>query len=293
MLQLMTWIGSEEHKELFCRSFIDSHTAYEPQELAWPRLDDSSLEFLRSIPVWTTALEVEVNAGALLRAFALTQRDGLVREALNLQGYEEDRHGRMISALVDRYALPAGTVVAKGRPSRREFLAFGYGECLDSFFGFGIFRIARDARVVSEELTNLFARVIFEEARHIVFFVNWVAYDCAQRGLRLPAMRVVPSLYGYFSAMLRTLRRATSVNRHDKGMTLAGDVFSGLTLPKFLRTALAENDRYMSAFDPRLLRPWLIPTLARAVLALPGVNGQRDQEKQYESEEASPPSSRT
>lgn len=289
----MSWIGSDEHKELFCRSFIDSYNAYEPQELAWPRLDDASLQFLRSVPVWTTALEVEVNAGALLRAFAKTQHDALVREALSLQGYEEDRHGRMISGLVYRYGLHADAVVANARSGRREFLAFGYGECLDSFFGFGIFRVACNARVVSEELTNLFARVIFEEARHIVFFVNWVAYDCARRGMRLPAMRMVPSLYGYFSAVLRTLRRAASVNRRDKGMTLAGDVFCGLTLPEFLRTALTENDRYMASFDPRLLRPRLIPTLARAVLALPGLRAQRPHEKQYESEEASPPSSRT
>jgi hypothetical protein len=293
MLHLMRWIGSDEHKELFCRSFIDSHVAYEPAELPWPPLDQASLRFLRSIPVWTTALEVEANAGALLRAFAHTQRDTLVREALNVQGYEEDRHGRMISALIDRYDLPAGTVVGTGRPSRREFLAFGYGECLDSFFGFGIFRIACNAKVVSEELTNLFSRVIFEEARHIVFFVNWVAYDCARRGLRLPVMRMGASVYGYACAVLRTLRRATSVNRHDRGMTLAGDVFSGLTLTDFLRTALAENERYMSAFDPRLLRPAFIPALARALLALPGVNGRAHHEKQYESEEASPPSSRT
>ena len=272
MLAVMRWIGSDNHKELFCRSFIDSHTAYEPHDLPWPDLDGPSLRFLRNIPVWTTALEVEVNAGALLRAFADTQQDDLVREALNLQGYEEDRHGRMIMALIDRYGLQADVVSPATRPSRREFLAFGYGECLDSFFGFGIYRIACNARVVSEELTNLFSRVIFEEARHIVFFVNWVAYDCAQRGLRLPLLRILPSMYGYVSAMLRTARRATSVDNKERGMTLAGEVFGGITLGDFLRTALAENERYMSTFDSRLLRPRLIPTLARAVVSLPGLN---------------------
>lgn len=268
MLQLMRWIGSDMHKELFCRSFIDSHVPYEPQALVWPRLDDASMAFLRSVPVWTTALEVEVNGGALLRAFADTQRDALVREALCLQGYEEDRHGRMISALIDRYGLPVDAVIPAEKFTRREFLAFGYGECLDSFFGFGIFRIACNAKVVQDELTELFSRVIFEEARHIVFFVNWVAYDCAQRGVKLPALRIFPSLYGYVSAVLRTLRRAMSANRKERGMTMAGDVFAGVTLTEFLRTALAENERYMSAFDPRLLRPGLVPALAKTVLTL-------------------------
>jgi hypothetical protein len=72
--------------------------------------------------------------------------------------------------------------------------------------------------------------------------------------------------------MLRTARRATSVDNKERGMTLAGEVFAGITLGDFLRTALAENERYMSTFDSRLLRPRLIPTLARAVVSLPGVN---------------------
>lgn len=268
MLQLMSWIGSITHKELFCRSFIGSHMRYEPQELAWPRLDEQSLGFLRSVPVWTTALEVEVNAGTLLRAFARTQQDPLIREALELQGYEEDRHGRMIGSLVERYGLSVDKVVPHGHPSRREFLAFGYGECLDSFFGFGIFRVARNAKVVADELTELFARVIYEEARHIVFFVNWVAYDCAQRGKRLPFLRFAPPLYGYFSAIRRTLNRATHVDKQQRGMTLTSEVFGGITFTEFLRISLDENDRYMSTFDPRLLRPRLIPTLARAILAV-------------------------
>jgi hypothetical protein len=36
-------IGSEAHKELFCRSFMESHQKYEPEQLPWPDLDDASL----------------------------------------------------------------------------------------------------------------------------------------------------------------------------------------------------------------------------------------------------------
>jgi len=44
-----------------------------------------------------------------------------------------------------------------------------------------------------------------------------------------------------------------------------------LSLEKFLRTAIAENDRYMEDFDPRLLRPRVIPALARAALGVSNV----------------------
>ena len=267
-------IGSEQHKELFCRWFIDSNLAYEPTDLAWPDLDEHSLAFLHAVPVWRSALEVEVNAGGMLDAFASTQRDPLIREALALQGYEEARHGRMLRTLFDRYNIDVTDVEPSPQSSKGAFVSFGYDECLDSFFGFGIFRIAREAKVVADSLINVFSRVLIEEARHIVFFVNWVAYDYAQRGMRLPVLRIVPSVYGYASAALRTIRRATTIDRKDRGMTLAGDVFSGITFTEFLRTALAENERYMSAFDPRLLRPGLIPAVARVLLWLPGAQSR-------------------
>lgn len=261
-------IGSDEHKERFCRSFIDSHMMYEPEQLAWPQLDERSLDFLRSIPVWTSALEVEHNAGVLLRAFAAQQNDALVREALELQGYEEDRHGRMVRTLIERYGLTVGAVAVAGNPTRRDFLTFGYGECLDSFFGFGIYKIACDLKVVSEKLTDIFSRVLVEEARHIVFFVNWIAYDRARRGLSYPLLQALPALLGYLGAIRKTLGRTKAVDKEDRGMTLVGEVFAGVTLTQFLRTAIAENDRYMSAFDRNLLRPTLIPLIARAALSL-------------------------
>ncbi len=58
-------IGSTEHKELFCRSLVESHRAYEPADLPWPELDDLSLARLRAIPIWTLALEVELGAGVI------------------------------------------------------------------------------------------------------------------------------------------------------------------------------------------------------------------------------------
>jgi hypothetical protein len=89
-------IGSNEHKELFCRSFIDTHEAYDPQDWPWPELDELSLARLRAIPIWRMALEAEVGAGTMLAGFGEKESDQLVRQAIELQGYEEDRHGRIL-----------------------------------------------------------------------------------------------------------------------------------------------------------------------------------------------------
>jgi len=194
-----------------------------------------------------------------------------VREALQLQGYEEDRHGRILRCMIDRYGLVVKPNVPKQNPTRGAFMDFGYNECVDSVAGFGIFRLACDARILPAGLTSLFARVIEEEARHIVFFVNWIAWDRARRGLRGPVLQAAPALYSYAAAIGRRIKGGAQL-QNDKSdeepRDLFGDVIKGLTLAKFLRACIAENDRYMAAFDPRLIRPRVIPALLRVALAI-------------------------
>jgi hypothetical protein len=43
-------IGSEVHKDLFCRSFMESYQEYEPEQLPWPQLDSVTLDRLKAIP---------------------------------------------------------------------------------------------------------------------------------------------------------------------------------------------------------------------------------------------------
>jgi len=264
-------IGSDEHKELLCRTFMESHRAYDPQDWPWPQLDEISLARLRAIPIWTMALEVELGAGDMLAAFAKSEPDPLVRQALELQGYEEARHGRILQCMIDRYGLRVNPQVPKKEPTRQAFVDFGYDECVDSFAGFGIFRLARDARILPESLTSLFSRVLVEEARHIVFFVNWVAWDRYRRGLRGPVLQALPALFCYGAAVARRVKGGSEIQSNVPGsetIDLFGDVLSGLTPAIFLRACVEENDRYMAAFDPRLLRPRVIPTLGKFALAI-------------------------
>jgi len=273
-------IGSDEHKELFCRAFIDGHKPYEPPDMAWPDLDEISLARLRAIPVWTMALEVENSAGVMLDGFARTERDPLVRKALELQGYEEARHGRILAYMVKKYNLNVNPRDVSEPPSRAAFVNFGYNECVDSFGGFGIFKLASEAKILPDALTSLLSRILYEEARHIVFFVNWVAWDRQRRGLPYPLLQILPALVQYLSAIVRRIKGGSEMaggaesNAGENGkqdgpiLDLFTDVMDGLTPAKFVRACVEENDRLMSEFDPRLLRPTFIPTLARIALAI-------------------------
>jgi hypothetical protein len=42
-------LGSVDHKELFCRSFMESYREYAPESLPWPNLYETALTILQGI----------------------------------------------------------------------------------------------------------------------------------------------------------------------------------------------------------------------------------------------------
>jgi len=113
---MLCTIGSEAHKERFCGQFIDSHRDFDPESLPWPELDDVSLQRMRAVPFWEEVLHTERRAGRIVKAFARTISDPLVREAIELQGFEEERHARFLGAMVRRYGLAVEGFI---RPAQR------------------------------------------------------------------------------------------------------------------------------------------------------------------------------
>ena len=164
-------IGSQEHKERFCRQFIASHPNYNPDTLPWPELDGPAHERLRSVPFWQEVLRTERRAGAIVKEFAKTIDDPVIHEAVALQGLEEARHARLLEVMIERYKIEIDEPPLEPLPADIEtaFIDFGYGECLDSFLGFGVFKIARQSGFLPEEMFSIFEVLMHEETRHIVF----------------------------------------------------------------------------------------------------------------------------
>jgi len=274
-------LGSDRHKELFCRTFLDAHRRFEPAELAWPELGSDDLAKLRAIPFWDEALGTEQEAGPMVQAAADAARDPLVREAIALQSYEEARHGRLIRHLLDRYGIdvpdrPAPVIAGD---AERAFVDFGYDECLDSFGAFGLFELARRAEYLPKAFFEIFDRVLDEEAQHIVFFVNWVAWRAVREGRGDPVRRGASALWHYGKSLAGRLRMVLAGGGESQDAfvaTGARTFLDDLTPTLFLETCLAENARRMSVFDPRLLQPRVLPALARTGLrALRLVPGRR------------------
>jgi hypothetical protein len=266
-------IGSDEHKQRFCRQFIASHCRFDPAAVAWPDLDTAALERLRAIPFWQEVLYTERRAGAIVKAYAATITDPLVREAVLLQGFEEARHAELLRLMIRNYG-----VIAEEQPLQplggdllRAFTDFGYGECLDAFLGFGVFKIARRSGFLPEAMFEIFETLIHEETRHIVFFINWMAWQQVVRGRGAQWRRGATALRYYsraVSRLLGTVRRGRQASDgKDFSATQAGVFLEGFTLRGFVEECRDEHSRRMGHFDPDLLQPRLLPRLADVALA--------------------------
>ncbi|MDQ6891609.1 MAG: ferritin-like domain-containing protein [Acidobacteriota bacterium] len=264
-------IGSEEHRVLYCRTFVETHKPYAPEEILWPHLDQDGLARLKALPVWNEAVRTEAATAVKVQTFGRTETDPILARAISLQGYEEGRHASVIALLTRRYGID---VDAFGEPEVPRnptwtFLRTGYGECLDSFFAFGLFEIGRRAAYFPAELTDIFDQIMQEEARHILFLVNWAADLRARRPLLLRPMFDVRRAWNVAAQAFDRVRGALAMKgaQGQDGFTMKTHSELGdFSLRSFLHLCLAENARRLAPYDGRLLRPTLTPGAVRALL---------------------------
>jgi hypothetical protein len=266
-------VGSEILKEQFCRQFLETHELYDRAVLPWPDLDETQLERLRSVPFWQEVYHTERRAGAIVAAFTPMVEDPLVREAVALQGVEEARHAQLLRVMIDRYRLDATEQPLETLPANLEtaFIDFGFGECMDSFLGFGAFKTARQSAFLHEDMFEIFDVLMHEETWHIVFFINYMAWREIRRGRGASPMRALTSAWYYGRALSRLLgmvRRGKDTNDgKDFAITEANMFLEGFSFRQFVEDCYRENGRRMSAFDPNLLQPRLLPAIANMAVA--------------------------
>lgn len=98
-------LGSEAHKTAFCRMLIDTHNPYRPSVVDWPTLAPEARSRLVSLPIWDIAMQTEGNASLRVLSYAGTIDDALLREAVEIDGFEETRHKQVLSNLVQAYGI--------------------------------------------------------------------------------------------------------------------------------------------------------------------------------------------
>ncbi|WP_180731907.1 ferritin-like domain-containing protein [Paraburkholderia sp. PGU19] len=265
--------GSDAHRSEMCRMFRETFNPYRPSVLDWPQLGPDALARIVSLPIWDIAVQTEGRARLRMAAYANIISEPDVREALALNAWEESRHKEVLSRMVAAYDIPLASEAPYVHPKDAEwaYLVTGYSECIDSFFAFGLFEIARRSGLFPPELIDTFEPVIQEECRHILLFANWVAWHRAKlswwrRILFEGKVAAVWAFLGWERMRLaRTLDADGNEHKQDNNFTVNGaqslsSVQVGVR--ELITLCLAENERRFAGYDRRLLRPETVPKLA-------------------------------
>ncbi len=271
----------DEAKTMFSRMLLDTFNPYKPAVIDWPVLEPEARERLIALPIWDIAVQTEGRARLRIRSYARRVLDALLREALELMAFEEGRHKEVLSNLVTAYGIELEPEPDYVEPRDPEwgFMVTGYSECIDSFFAFGLFEVAKRSGFFPPELVETFEPVIQEEGRHILFFVNWVAWHKRTMPLWRRPWFFLKTLAVWAFLIRERIGLARDVSAGEKenaNFTVKGasSVGDDIKPAELMRLCLAENDRRLGGYDPRLLRPTTVPRLVRFAVRFMGWRGK-------------------
>jgi hypothetical protein len=279
--------GSEAHARAAAQMFRETFNPYKPSVIDWPELDAAARERLVSLPIWDIAVQTEGKARLRMLSYARRARDPLWAAAVELNGWEEGRHRHVLGHLVAAYGIKLAPEPPYREPRDAEwaYLVTGFSECVDSFFAFGLFELARRSGFFPSALVETFEPVMQEECRHILLFANWLAAH--RRGMawwRRPWFELrVLAVWAFLGweriGIARGIDGDGRTLAQDNNFTLTGsEAVSGadVDVADLMALCLAENDRRFAGYDARLLRPTTTPWLARAVLRVMRLTRRRD-----------------
>ena len=264
-------LGSDAHKHAFCRMLLATHDPYKPAVIAWPHLDPEALAQLTGLPIWDIAVQTEGKASKHVSAYADTIDDPVLHQAIALNAFEEARHKEVLGHMVGFYGIRLAPEPEYKRPRDPEwaFMKTGFSECIDSFFAFGLFALAKRSGFFPPALVDTFEPVIQEECRHILFFVNWAAWHRRNLPLwkRPLFMARVLAVWAVLIWERFELAKGVNVRSTDSNFTLTGSRAVGVEIGprELLDLCLAENDRRMASLDGCLKRPAVMPGLVRMI----------------------------
>ncbi len=266
--------GSGAHYRMFTSLLAATYNPYKPAVLDWPALEPETLRRITSLPIWDIAVQTEIKAAARIAFYAQTVPQPELRAALLLMAGEEARHKDVLSRLVAAYDIPMKPEPYYTLPNDAEWgwLVTGFSECIDSFFAYGLFEMAKRSGYFPDKLVETFEPVVQEEGRHILFFSNWVAWYRAN----LPWWRriwfelKIWAVWGYLIyERIGIAKDVDGLEGADANFTMNGSsaLSEEMDLSSLLAICLEEDKRRMAGYDSRLRRPTTMPFLGRIGLA--------------------------
>ena len=274
--------GSDVQKQAARAMFDATFNPYKPSVIDWPVLDDATRERIIALPIWDIAVQTEGKARLRMLSYANSIDEPDWKHAVANNGWEEGRHKEVLHNMVQFYGIKLEPEPPYLEPRDPEwaYMVTGFSECIDSFFAFGLFEVARASGLFPPELIDTFEPVMQEECRHILLFANWVAW---QRRHLSPIGRIrfelkVAAVWIFLGWERVNLSRdlaggddEQTAKPVDNNFTVTGSkavTNIEISVPELMSLCLEQNDLRFRGYDKRLLQPTTMPTLTRAALTV-------------------------
>ncbi|MCM1984567.1 hypothetical protein [Lyngbya confervoides] len=264
-------LGSYSHKKLFCELILQGDSP-NPAPLNWPELDASAQERLAEMRFWPSLYKQKVHQAQTLASFSHSASGKLLQGAIAQIGQESQAQADFIRDLCQQYQLPSlappGPSPLRGEAGFKRSL---YNANLELFLGSGLLGLLRQAQYLPTPLLELWASQLQIQARHVMFLANWLVFQTQ--------VRQKPE-YESFGAVaiwhqrrwLWELLQRTHRNEYDDTLpespTQADRLLGQWTFSQILSACQHSYAVQFSAFDPRLVRPLLLPRLAQAYIRM-------------------------
>jgi hypothetical protein len=96
-------LGSEDHLRLFCLELLQTHDPYKPSVIDWPPLNEETHRRITSLPIWDIAVQTEGRAGLNVKTYGERNCTGLLKQAVDMNAFEESRHKQVLANMVEFY----------------------------------------------------------------------------------------------------------------------------------------------------------------------------------------------
>jgi hypothetical protein len=249
--------GTNDHRKRVCRTFLESHNPWNAEQFSWPLLDITSQECLRYIPGWTDLFQKKQQLSRVVAAYATTANNALIRDAMALLGQEYQRQTSVLKKFIAAYDIPrTATTTRSANPEpETDFIQGMQRECLDSFWRFGWFGLVQHHHALPTELLDPFDRLLQEEARQLIFFVDWLSYYRARQRKRNVDLGGLPMLWRDRNKILKFI--SAFGLKEDVAPSPLSPFLEKSTAEEFLNLCLSENQRRMAGVEAAVPQPKL------------------------------------
>ena len=165
--------GSYQHKKLFCELL----TEHPVSPLTLPALEPETKQRLAELEIWPWVYGQHQRWGSVAQSFSSMEKGTLLQTAIAQMADNELALAQTLKTLCKKNRLGVLVVGNGTAASATMFRQCNYQGHLNFFLACGLYEVFQQAGYLQSDLLQVWDQMLNIQARHVLFFFNWLAYQ--------------------------------------------------------------------------------------------------------------------